>query len=118
MRHYAGCAAAGKLRRLYKTALRLEVAFFDAQHAAAASPRIGMLVTDFDDTCTASDTISTIIQTATEAKVRAAETSGRSQQLLVNFDSGSSHFGHTSESACHFTRKSAVCLGLVPPFAG
>ena len=69
--------AVGKLRRLYKTALRLEVAFFDAQHAAAASPRIGMLVTDFDDTCTASDTISTIIQTATEAKVRAAEASGR-----------------------------------------
>ncbi len=67
---------AGKLRRLYKTALQLEVAFFDAQHVAATPARIGMLVTDFDDTCTASDTISTIIQTATEAKVRAAEASG------------------------------------------
>lgn len=66
----------GKLRRLYKTALRLEVAFFEAQHVAAAYPRIGMLVTDFDDTCTASDTISTIIQTATEAKAKAAEASG------------------------------------------
>ena len=70
----------GKLRRLYTTALRLEVAFFDAQHVTAAFPRIGMLVTDFDDTCTASDTISTIIQTATEAKAKAAEASGRRLQ--------------------------------------
>ena len=70
------CPVSGKLRRLYKTALRLEVAFFDAQHVAAAPARIGMLVTDFDDTCSASDTISTIIQTATNAKIDAAEASG------------------------------------------
>ncbi|KAK9848103.1 hypothetical protein WJX84_007310 [Apatococcus fuscideae] len=73
----------GKLRRLYKTALRLEVAFFDAQHVAAAPARIGMLVTDFDDTCSASDTISTIIQTATNAKIDAAEASGRGAGQVV-----------------------------------
>ncbi|KAK9833927.1 hypothetical protein WJX74_010080 [Apatococcus lobatus] len=73
----------GKLRRLYKTALRLEVAFFEAQHVSAATTRIGMLVTDFDDTCTASDTIATILQTATDAKVKAAEASGRGAGQVV-----------------------------------
>ena len=58
---------AGQLRHLYRTGMRLEAAFFSGQPGLPALPPLGILVVDFDDTCTAADTIGVIINTAIAA---------------------------------------------------
>ena len=55
---------AGKLRQLYTTAMQMEVDFFSSQPGTGPPPNVGMLVVDFDDTCTSTDTISLIFNTA------------------------------------------------------
>ncbi len=52
--------------------MRLELEFFSAACAAHASPRVGDLVLDFDETLTLSDSTSVIINTAIESAERAA----------------------------------------------
>lgn len=55
---------AGKLRQLYATAMQMELDFFSSQPGTGPPPNVGMLVVDFDDTCTSTDTISQIFNTA------------------------------------------------------
>ncbi|DBB00982.1 TPA: hypothetical protein ACH3X1_000888 [Trebouxia sp. C0004] len=62
----------GTLRKLYKTAMQMEVDFFSAQPGTSPPPAIRMLVVDFDDTCTATDTTSQIFNTATAATVESS----------------------------------------------
>ncbi|KAK9904248.1 hypothetical protein WJX75_007665 [Coccomyxa subellipsoidea] len=57
----------GRLRKLYRTAMQLELDFFQAASMTHASPRVGVLVLDFDETLTVSDSTSVIIETAIEA---------------------------------------------------
>ncbi len=47
--------------------MRLELEFFDAAISTHASPRVGVLVLDFDETLTVSDSTSLIINTAIDA---------------------------------------------------
>jgi hypothetical protein len=61
---------AGSLRSLYCTAMRFEAAFFGEQPGLPPLPRVALLAVDFDETCTASDTIGAIINTAIEATVQ------------------------------------------------
>lgn len=64
--------AAGKLQQLYTTAMQMEVDFFSSRPGTSAPPSIGMLVLDFDDTCTSTDTISQIFNTAIAATQKMA----------------------------------------------
>lgn len=50
--------------------MRFEAAFFSEQPAVPPLPRVALLAVDFDETCSASDTIGVIIETAIEAAVR------------------------------------------------
>jgi hypothetical protein len=61
---------AGALRGLYCTAMRFEAAFFSEQPELPPLPRIALLAVDFDETCTAGDTIAAIINAAIEAAVQ------------------------------------------------
>ncbi|DBB00608.1 TPA: hypothetical protein ACH3X3_002298 [Trebouxia sp. C0006] len=70
----------GTLRKLYRTAMQMEVDFFSAQPGTGPPPAIRMLVVDFDDTCTATDTTSQIFNTATSATV---ESSAESEKADV-----------------------------------
>lgn len=62
-----------KLVRLYRRAMELEVQFFSAQPYRAPPRPISLLVVDFDDTCTASDSSGLVMQTAIEATVAQAD---------------------------------------------
>ncbi|KAA6428416.1 MAG: hypothetical protein FRX49_01292, partial [Trebouxia sp. A1-2] len=62
----------GTLRKLYRTAMQMEVDFFSAQPGTGPPPAIRMLVVDFDDTCTATDTTSQVFNTATTATVESS----------------------------------------------
>ena len=63
---------AGKLKQLYRAAMQMEVVFFSSQPGTASPPKLTMLVVDFDDTCTSTDTISQIFNTAIAATQRKA----------------------------------------------
>ena len=69
MRELSG---AGTLQQLYRRAMQMEVDFFSAQPGIRSAPSVGMLVVDFDDTCTATDTTSQIFNTAIAATVETA----------------------------------------------
>lgn len=58
---------AGELRHLYRTGMRLEAAFFSGQPGLSALPPLGILVVDFDETCTADDSTAVIINAAIAA---------------------------------------------------
>lgn len=62
--------AAGSLCSLYCTAMRFESAFFGEQPQTPPLPRVALLAVDFDETCTASDTIGAIINAAIDAAVQ------------------------------------------------
>jgi hypothetical protein len=62
--------ATGHLRDLYRTAMRLEVEFFNAAASAIAGPQLGVLVLDFDETLTVTDSTSVIISTAIQEAVK------------------------------------------------
>lgn len=49
--------------------MQMEVDFFGAQTGTSPPPAIEMLVVDFDDTCTATDTTSQVFNTAIAATV-------------------------------------------------
>ena len=68
-----GVAVAGTLRQLYRNAMQMEVDFFSAQPGVSSAPSVGMLVIDFDDTCTVTDTTSLVFNTAIDATVEAAQ---------------------------------------------
>ncbi|GBF95200.1 phosphomethylpyrimidine kinase [Raphidocelis subcapitata] len=68
----AGDAPYDRLRSLYKRAMQLEVAFFSAAPGIPAARHVGMLVCDFDDTCTEKDTIGTLLSAAIDAAVKRA----------------------------------------------
>lgn len=67
-----GCHGAGTLRQLYRRAMQMEVDFFNAQPGVTSAPSVGMLVLDFDDTCTATDTTAQVFNTAIAATVETA----------------------------------------------
>ncbi len=52
--------------------MQMEVDFFSAQPGTGPPPAIRMLVVDFDDTCTATDTTSQVFNTATSATVESS----------------------------------------------
>lgn len=63
---------AGELRALYRESMRLEAAFFGEQPGLPRPPTIGVLVVDFDETCTAADTTGLIIGAAIAEAERTA----------------------------------------------
>ena len=65
-------SGAGTLRQLYRHAMQMEVDFFSAQPGISSATPVGMLVVDFDDTCTATDTTSQIFNTSIAASVETA----------------------------------------------
>ncbi|KAL4420336.1 hypothetical protein ABPG77_006143, partial [Micractinium sp. CCAP 211/92] len=65
----------------YRRAMELEVDFFSAQPYRAPRRGVSLLVVDFDDTCTASDSIGLIMQTAIEATVAKADGTEAQQAL-------------------------------------
>ena len=73
---------AGELCHLYGAGMRMEAAFFSDQPGVPAHLPIGILAVDFDDTCTAADTIGLIINTA----IAAAEQSAGGGHLLTLVD--------------------------------
>lgn len=66
-------SGAGTLRQLYRNAMQMEVDFFSAQPGVSSTPSVGMLVIDFDETCTATDTTSQVFNTAIAASIEAAQ---------------------------------------------
>ena len=52
--------------------MQMEVDFFSAQPGVNSAPSVGMLVLDFDDTCTATDTTAQVFNTAIAATVETA----------------------------------------------
>lgn len=66
-------SVAGTLRHLYRNAMQMEVDFFNAQPDVSSAPSVGMLVIDFDDTCTVTDTTSLVFNTAIDATVEATQ---------------------------------------------
>jgi hypothetical protein len=83
----AALAPAGSLRSLYCTAMRFEAAFFGEQPGLPPPPRIALLAVDFDETCTAGDTIGVIIDTAIEAAVERSGGEARWQYTYFMYDS-------------------------------
>ncbi|KAF8066297.1 TH1 [Scenedesmus sp. PABB004] len=61
-----------RLKALYTRAMQLEVNFFSAQPNSPHPRHIGLLVSDFDETLTAKDTIGALLGAAVEAQARAA----------------------------------------------
>jgi hypothetical protein len=72
---------ADRLVQHYRRAMQLEVEFFGAQPYRAPPRPISLLVVDFDDTCTASDSTGLVMQTAIEATVAQAD-GGEAQSAL------------------------------------
>ena len=68
--HCQPLCPAGSLRGLYCTAMRFEAAFFGEQPGLPPVPRVALLAVDFDETCTAGDTIGAIIDTAIQTAVQ------------------------------------------------
>lgn len=58
---------AARLQELYRRGMGLELKFFNAQRSGEAVPRPRMLLVDFDDTLTLTDTTPLIINAASEA---------------------------------------------------
>lgn len=58
----------------------MEAAFFSDQPLVPALPPVGLLAVDFDDTCTAGDTISLIINAA----ISAAEQQAGGENAIEN----------------------------------
>ncbi len=58
---------AGHLQQLYSRAMQMEADFFTAQPGTPGLLQIRLLVVDFDETCTASDSTSEIMGTAVAA---------------------------------------------------
>ena len=56
--------SSGSLQRLYRKAMALELDFFQAAVQEGRQPKVGLLVLDFDETLSVSDTTSVIIDTA------------------------------------------------------
>lgn len=52
--------------------MQMEVDFFSAQPGTGPPSAIRMLIVDFDDTCTATDTTSQVFNTATTATVESS----------------------------------------------
>ena len=84
--------------------MRLEAAFFSEQPGLPKPPAIGILVVDFDETCTAGDTTGVIINAAIAEAERSA---GGVHQGLQDFMSvvcrDAAHFSTTLVLAgtCH-----------------
>ena len=66
--------------------MQMEVDFFSAQPGTSPPPTIGMLVVDFDDTCTTTDTTSQVFNTAIAAAVEssAGDTKGMKRCQLIH----------------------------------
>ena len=77
-------SAAGTLRQLYRRAMQMEVDFFKAQPGTSSAPSVGMLVVDFDDTCTATDTTSQIFNAAIAAAVENASGTAGQKKLCTS----------------------------------
>ena len=58
---------AGHLQQLYSRAMQMEADFFNAQPDTPGLFQLRVLVVDFDETCTASDSTSEILGTAVAA---------------------------------------------------
>ena len=58
---------AGHLQQLYSRAMQMEAEFFYAQPGSPRLLQLGVLVVDFDETCTATDSTSEIMATAVAA---------------------------------------------------
>ena len=58
---------AGRMRALYRRAMRLEVRFFSAVPGSPPRPCVDLLVVDFDETLTEADTTPSIIAAAVTA---------------------------------------------------
>ena len=58
---------AGHLQQLYSQAMQMEADFFTAQPGTPGLVQLRVLVVDFDETCTASDSTSEIMGTAVAA---------------------------------------------------
>ncbi len=71
-------ASAEKLLRQYRAAMKMEVDFFSAQPYKPPPRTINLLVVDFDDTCSASDTTGLIAETAIAAAVKQVSLSSAS----------------------------------------
>eukprot|EP00873_Tetraselmis_striata_P014891 jgi/Tetstr1/435155/TSEL_002612.t1 len=72
----------GTLRHLYQRAMQLEADFFSAQpYLPPAKCCIGLLVTDFDDTCTSADTTPIIIEAAIQGAEKAAPSPEAGQDI-------------------------------------
>lgn len=88
--------------------MQMEVDFFSAQPGTGPPPAIRMLVVDFDDTCTATDTTSQIFNTATSATVES------SAGQMCNLSMQSVHaimlsFDH-DKIACHAVSRQLLLL--------
>ena len=53
--------------------MQMEVDFFSAQPGLSSALPVSMLVVDFDDTCTATDTTTQVFDTAIAASVEAKQ---------------------------------------------
>ncbi|PSC75210.1 thiamine biosynthetic bifunctional enzyme chloroplastic isoform C [Micractinium conductrix] len=73
--------AEDNLLQHYRRAMELEVDFFSAQPYRPPRQGLSLLVVDFDDTCTATDSIGLLMQTAIEATVAQADGSSSQQAL-------------------------------------
>ena len=73
---------AGELRALYRDSMRLEAAFFSEQPGLPRPPAVGVLVVDFDETCTGADTTGIIINAAIAEAERSA--GGEQQRLWLS----------------------------------
>ena len=97
-------SGAGTLRQLYRHAMQMEVDFFSAQPGISSAPSVGMLVVDFDDTCTATDTTSQIFNTAIAATVETA--SGTAAPKKTTHAFCTARLGQLQ----HHTESSAWCI--------
>ena len=75
---------AGELRQLYRTGMRLEAAFFSGQPRLPAPPPLGILLVDFDDTCTAAESTGVIINAAISAAEQRAGGAAHPRQCFAN----------------------------------
>lgn len=75
---------ADKLLNNYRSALQLEVDFFASQPFVPPPRSFGLLVVDFDDTCTAQDTTALVVKTA--IKAAADKVSSNPLQFVVSLN--------------------------------
>jgi hypothetical protein len=64
--------------------MRFEAAFFGEQPGLPPPPRVALLAVDFDETCTAGDTIGAIIDTAIQAAVERSGGKAERQHVDVH----------------------------------